>query len=121
MAGSKRQANTFAKLMELNDLTATGRSNFELRRSLNLSENGRVRTVTLIIHALRPTSTNDAWTCECAIERIVTKPTRIFGVDALDSFLNCISFCRESLRNFNSEDRLVWWLEKGDEGGIQFK
>ena len=104
--------------MTTNDSNENQAGSFELRRTLNLSEHGGVRAIILCIHAPRRASAGQAWASECSIEGVLPNPRRIYGEDPLDAFLNCVSFCRETLRGFNSENHLVWWLEKGDEGGI---
>jgi len=104
--------------MTTNDSTENQAGSFELRRTLNLIEHGGVRTIILRIRAPRPALAGRAWTSECSIEGILPNPRQIYGEDALDAFLNCISFCRGTLRDFNSENRLVWWLEKSDGGGL---
>jgi hypothetical protein len=102
-------------------LNTAGVGEFKLSRRLSISLNGIVNTATLSICAPRSTPANNAWACECGIEGIIYPPRKIYGEDALDALLNCLSFCRDSLRDFCTEDRLVWWLEQGDEGAISLK
>jgi hypothetical protein len=58
------------------------------------------------------------WVCYWSLFKIHPEKGKIYGVDALDAFLNCIQFIIRLIEEHRKAGYEVWWNVKGDLAGL---
>ncbi len=93
-----------------------------LRRELHFRIHGRDARGLLSIGGVRrkPASgkLSECWACAFSLGEIHPGNAEICGEDPLDAFLNCTRFAHRLIQNHKELGWQVWWLEEGDDGGL---
>jgi hypothetical protein len=94
---------------------------FVLERRLYFSVQGVESQGMLRIGGLKETqgpAGSRCWICLWSLDKIHPHPGRIYGEDALDALVKCLEFLVELLKQHESLGTVIWWLERGDYGGL---
>jgi hypothetical protein len=130
--GRAKTLNENASTMPLIDTVAVWRTatncevsmisfNFTLERDLHFEIGGRRSTGKLRVGKIEKTDRADPggfWVCYWSLDEIHPSEGKIYGVDALDSFLNCIQFLQMLVARHKAAGYRVWWNVEGDDAGL---
>jgi hypothetical protein len=89
-----------------------------LERMLHCEVDGVNRSVTMALGPVEHDVAANAWICRCHVPVAMTQPRKAYGEDQVQAFLNGVEMCRGSIRAFCDATHELWWLERGNSGGI---
>ncbi|SRR6266404_9800372 len=95
--------------------------NFTLERNLNFEIAGQRSVGKLKVGGIEKcdgAGVGGFWVCYWSLDEIHPNRGRIYGVDALDAFLNCIQFLKVLIARHEELGYRIWWNEAGDEAGL---
>jgi hypothetical protein len=95
-----------------------------ISRDLHMTVAGRKTRGKLLIGNLRKKDkTADlaaCWCCSWSLTQVHPDKADVCGEDPLDALQNCLRLVRSLIQNHKDLGYDVWWLEKGDEGGLDW-
>jgi hypothetical protein len=89
-------------------------------RKLHIRSDGRETMGLLRIGSPDPQVRNGKGfsVCYWSFAEIHPEIGKIYGLDPLDAFLNCVDFIRQLIQKHKTIGSTVWWQEEGDDGGL---
>jgi hypothetical protein len=108
--------------MKPHSVKPTPERNFEIRRALKFRIKGKVQQGELVIGNPRKVETKgkaQSFACSWSLPPTDPKPRDIYGEDALSALVNCLAFLNAHIQNYSEAGVEIWWLEKGDNGGLK--
>ena len=94
---------------------------FTMERELQFEVGGRRSVGKLRIGGIEKTDAGDPdafWSCCWSLDEIHPTKGKIYGIDPLDAFLNCIQFLKLLIERHKESGYRVWWNAEGDDGGL---
>ena len=89
-----------------------------LQRILHCEVDKIHQSVTMVLGPMEHDTVTNAWICHCYVPVAMKQPRKAYGEDELQAFLSGLEMCRASIRTFFDTTHELWWLERGDGGGI---
>ena len=90
-----------------------------LVRDINVTKDGHTTRGAIVIGPVRKDDYKQCWQCSWRVTPGYPEESHVYGEDSLQALCLCIEIVDELIRDLGESTGVsIWWLEKGDCGGL---